>query len=136
MARPAVLALRGTGEWEKTLAVLKPEDVRGISEWVMTAEEEEQHILSHRMAGMTDDSSNDVPNAPVVVFDPRTTLGEGRRTLSWIWYAVSKRELQGDLKEMAAGESFVEPLMRTVTNNIRSPPCRVGQEPCTSRTLA
>jgi hypothetical protein len=33
------MALRGAGEWEYQLAVLKPEDVRGMSEWAMTEEE-------------------------------------------------------------------------------------------------
>jgi hypothetical protein len=72
------LGLAGFCEWEKTLAVLRAEDVQGISEWAMTAEEEEQHKLICRMAGMMDESSDDVPNTWVVAFDPRTTLGEGR----------------------------------------------------------
>ena len=103
MARAAVLSLRGSGDWEKTLAVLSHEDVRGISERTMTMEEKEVYKLTWRMAGLTEDSSDDNLSAPVVPFDPRLALGEGRQTLSWIWYSVSDRELQGD----AACESLV-----------------------------
>jgi hypothetical protein len=121
-ARAALLALRGSGEWERTLAVLKAEDVRGISERAMTAEEEEQHKLVRRMAGMTDESGDDVPNTRVVAFDPRTALGEGRRTLSWIWYAVSEQELLSDPKAMAASESCHWFSDAPVMINIPSPP--------------
>ena len=96
MARAAVLSLRGSGDWEKTLAVLNPEDVRGISERTMTIEEKEEYKLTRRMAGLTENSSDDNLNAPVVPFDPRLALGEGRRSMSWIWYSVSDRKLQDD----------------------------------------
>ena len=113
MARAAVLALRGPGDWERTLAVLRAQDVRGISEQALTAEEKEQDKLTRRMAGLTDTAANDVPNTRMVAFDPRMALGEGRRTLSWIWYTVSERELQGDPKEVAAcGFSVCVPVLR------------------------
>jgi hypothetical protein len=96
MARAAVLSLRGPEDWEQTLAVLRHEDVRGISERTMTMEEQAEYKLTRRMAGLTENSSDNNLNAPVVPFDPRLALGEGRRTLSWIWYSVSDRELQND----------------------------------------
>ena len=105
MARAAMLALQGPGDWEKVLAVLKPDDVRGICERVMTAEEKEEQRRTRQMAGVTDDSSlTELSHAPVVVIDPRLALGEGRRTLSWIWYSVSEQELQGSSKEVEASK--------------------------------
>jgi len=53
------------------------------------------------MAGWTDDAIETM-NTPVVAFDPRLALGEGQRTLSWIWYSVSERELEGDSRDVAA----------------------------------
>jgi hypothetical protein len=107
LARGALLELRGSGDWEKTLAVLKPEDVRGMSERAMTAEEREQDKLTRRMAGLADESIHEGLTTPVVAFDPRLALGEGRRTLSWIWYSVSERELQGDSKEVNTAGGFL-----------------------------
>ena len=102
-ARAAVLALRGPGDWEKTLAILMPNDVWGISEHAMTAEEQEEYTRTRQMAGVVDQSSTDDLSAvPVVSFDPRLALGEGRRTLSWIWYTVSDQELQGSSQEVEA----------------------------------
>jgi hypothetical protein len=68
-------------------------------------EEKEQDKLTRRMAGLTDDTIDEGLITPVVAFDPRLALGEGRRTLSWIWYSISERELQGDSNEVnvAAG---------------------------------
>ena len=82
-ARAAVLALRGLGEWEKTLAVLKPEDVRGISKCALTEEEKEDHLRTRHMASIAD--SKDIGrylNSPVARIDPHQELTEGRRTLS------------------------------------------------------
>ena len=102
-ARAALLALQGSGDWESVLAVLKPEDVRGICERVMTAEEKEDECRTRQMAGVADDNSlTGLPNAPVIAIDPRLALGEGRRTLSWIWYSVSEKELQGSSQEVEA----------------------------------
>jgi len=102
-ARAAVLALRGPGDWEKTLAVLTPNDVRGISERAMTAEEQAEYIRTRQMAGIVDQgSTDDLSTVPVVAFDPHLALGEGRRTLSWIWYTISDQELQGSSQEVEA----------------------------------
>lgn len=88
-----MLALRGPGEWEKKLAILKPEDVRGISERSLTQEEMEDYRRTCRMAGLPENGP--IANTPVVSFDPRLALGEGRRSLSWIWYLASEGELEG-----------------------------------------
>ena len=90
------------------LAVLKLEDVRGMSERAMTTEEKEEHQRVCRMAGWSgDDDIHDVVTTPVVTFDPRLALGEGRRTLSWIWYTMSEQDLQGNSKELQASEYWL-----------------------------
>ena len=107
-ARAALLALQGARDWENVLAVLKPEDVRGICERVMTAEEKEDERRTRQMAGVVDDRSlTGLSNAPVIAIDPRLALGEGWRTLSWIWYSVSEKELQGSSQEVKASECSV-----------------------------
>ena len=108
VARASVLALRGPGDWEKQLAILTPEDVRGVSERAMTTEERVEHERTKRMAGWTGDEGNvdKLAIAPVVTFDPRLALGEGRRTLSWIWYSVSETELEDGSPEVTASECY------------------------------
>jgi hypothetical protein len=107
VARAAVLSLCGTGDWERTLQVLKPEDIRGINERSMTEEEKEEYKTTRRMAGLTEgEVINELDNVPMVSFNPILALGEGRRTLSWIWYSVSDGELQGNTKEVEASMSL------------------------------
>jgi hypothetical protein len=107
-ARAAILNLRGPGDWEKTLAVLKPEDVRGISERALTEEDKEDNLRTRCMAGCTNDQDlGHVLNAPVARIDPRRELTEGRRTLSWIWYSYTEEELKG--KEMDGSGSGLIP---------------------------
>jgi len=94
-ARAALLSLRGPGDWEKTLQVLKPEDIRGMNERAMTEEEKEEYKITRQMAGLTEDEVvNELESAAVVSINPVLALGDGRRTLSWIWYSVSDGELQ------------------------------------------
>ena len=96
----AVLAVHGPGDWEKTLVILMPNDVQGISKCAMSAKEQEEYTCTQQMAGVVDQSStDDLSTVPVVSFDPRLALGEGQRTLSWIWYTVSDQELQGSSQE-------------------------------------
>ena len=104
-ARSAVLALRGPGDWEATLPVLKPEDVRGISERAMTEEEKAEQLAARRMAALPDDPMIDGQEAlPVVAIDPKLAVGEGRRKLSWIWYTVGEAELCDGSGQVEASE--------------------------------
>ena len=82
--------------------VLQPEDIQGINERSMTNEEKEEYKTTRRMAGLTDKEVIDkLENAPASIpFSPILALGEGRRTLSWLWYSVSDKELQGNTKEV------------------------------------
>ena len=76
----------------------------------MMDEEKEEYKTTRQMAGLTDDEVIDeLKNVPVVAFNPVLALGEGRRTLSWIWYSVSDSELQGNTKEVEASMSPMFP---------------------------
>jgi hypothetical protein len=113
IARSALLALRGPGDWETTLAVLKPEDVRGISERALTDEEKQEHQAACRMAGFSPaDDISDQPAPPVAAINPILALGEGRRKLSWIWYAVGEGELNDGSGKVE--ESEAPPLFRAI----------------------
>jgi hypothetical protein len=107
MARAAVLALRVAGDWETTLAILKPEDVRGISERALTEEEKQEHQTACRMAGLSpeDDIGDQLP-VPVMSINPGLALGEGRRKLSWIWYSVGEGDLDDGSGRVEASEDF------------------------------
>lgn len=84
-SRRALMNLDGHGEWEKTLKELRDEDVRALNERALT-EHEKQEREQRTAAGhrMTDDAREGV-----VV---NGALGEGRRTLSWIWLTVGNDE--------------------------------------------
>jgi hypothetical protein len=73
----------------------------------MTEEEKEEYKTTRRMAGLSEgEVIDELENAAVVAFNPILALGEGRRTLSWIWYSVSDGELQGKTKEVEASTSL------------------------------
>lgn len=101
-ARCALLALNGPGSWEDKYRKLTREDVRGMHERAMTAEEQEEHKRTRRMAGFTDEQIegelDGAVNMPTVQFNPVLALGEGSRQLSWIWYTVTEGEREtGDV---------------------------------------
>lgn len=77
-ARSALERLRGSGEWEATLRPLLDKDVVGLNERALTREELADNERARDMGGAAEDDS--VPLSGVV------SVGEGRRTLSWIWY--------------------------------------------------
>lgn len=84
-SRQAYLLLMGPGEWEKTLKVLKDDDVRALNERALTEHEKEDR--ERRIA--TDTRVDDDSREGVVVAG---AMGEGRRTLSWIWMTVATDE--------------------------------------------
>lgn len=101
-ARRALVALKSPGLWEERYQILKREDVRGMHERAMTAEEKEEHQRTRRMAGFSEEQIvgelDGAVNMPTVQFDPVLALGEGARQLSWIWYSISDQERQtGDV---------------------------------------
>ncbi|KAJ7473901.1 hypothetical protein B0H11DRAFT_1918709 [Mycena galericulata] len=79
-ARQALLKLRGHGEWEKKFRILTDDDVRALND--RSLREEEQARDEHLGAlGVAADGGYAATGA--------VALGEGHRTLSWIWYAAS-----------------------------------------------
>lgn len=101
-ARTALLSLRGPGDWEKVLQELKQQDVRGINERVMNEQEKEDYRRTHLRAGLSAEGSvKDVEEELEEELEHATvptifSVGEGCRTLSWIWYTVSEDEMNQD----------------------------------------
>ncbi|KAJ7834177.1 hypothetical protein B0H13DRAFT_2370006 [Mycena leptocephala] len=85
-ARQALLKLRGHGEWEKIYRVLLDEDVRALNDRALREEEEarDEHLGA---LGVADG----------LAATGAVAMGEGHRTLSWIWYTASTAE-EGDAK--------------------------------------
>lgn len=100
VAQSGLFQLRGKGDWEQKLQVLKPEDVRGLSEKALVNEEKEQKKRTQEMAGISTSCAFDHDNnflnqeLPLTLFNPRLAVGEGHRTLSWIWYSTSNEEIE------------------------------------------
>jgi hypothetical protein len=102
VARAALLSLRGPGEWEKTLQVLRREDVRGLGECALMTEEHAEEDRMRKLAGIDPNVAVSINTAysiaqeplPPTEFVPNLSRGEGTRTLSWIWYSTSGEELE------------------------------------------
>lgn len=77
-SRKALFSLRGTGPWETFLKELNDDDVRGLNERLMTDLEKAQR--EHRLATGTQVDHDALDGVPLV-----GGLGDGKRTLSWIW---------------------------------------------------
>lgn len=94
-SRVALLKLKGHGRWEGVLQELKDEDVRGLNERALTAEElaEQEHL--REIGQLNELEPGGVAAAGVAV------LGQSTRTLSWIWYSagVAEQEDSGSLNE-------------------------------------
>ncbi|KAJ7731411.1 hypothetical protein B0H16DRAFT_1733350 [Mycena metata] len=78
-ARNALSRLRGNGDWEHVLRVLQDGDVHALNERALTAEEAAQREAIHDL--------RDVEEGGMAVYGV-VALGEGRRSLSWIWYTT------------------------------------------------
>ncbi|KAJ7446032.1 hypothetical protein B0H11DRAFT_1930374 [Mycena galericulata] len=85
-ARQALLKLKGHGDWEKRYRVLEDDDVRALNERSLRDEEQAQDIFLGALGTAAG------PSATGAV-----ALGEGHRTLSWIWYE-SSTATEGDEK--------------------------------------
>ncbi|KAF9496215.1 hypothetical protein BDN71DRAFT_1505912 [Pleurotus eryngii] len=87
IAREALLSLRGPGDWEAVLRPLLPEDIRGINERTLTAEEQEEYRQTRALAGMSSVAiqgelsglgvTSGQENIPTVAFSRSLALGEG-----------------------------------------------------------
>jgi len=102
-ARDALLSLRGPGDWEKTLCELRPEDIRGLSEQALVAEEQEELRQTQTLARLGPDidgiSERQRDDLPAMTLNPYLALGEGHRTLSWIWYGTTVEEVSDSQTE-------------------------------------
>jgi hypothetical protein len=101
-ARDALLQLRGPGIWENTLQRLGVEDIRGLSEKALIEEEKEETRRTRTMAGMkeyemSEDGMIDIDDVPSTTFNPHLAVGEGYRTLSWIWYSTTGDEINNSV---------------------------------------
>ncbi|KAG6806717.1 hypothetical protein H0H92_010276, partial [Tricholoma furcatifolium] len=83
-ARQAMLSLRGPGPWEVMFQVLKSEDVRGINERCVVAEDNEANHHAEAMSNGTE--------VIQIISTLRLQTGEGHRAASWIWYTATVDE--------------------------------------------
>ncbi|KAG5222594.1 CxC2 domain-containing protein [Salix suchowensis] len=82
----ALLSLRGPGDWETSLRPLHAEDIRGINERALTAEEQEEYRHARLLAGVSPESvqneldgrgvTSGQENAPTVAFNRSLALGK------------------------------------------------------------
>ncbi|KAJ7770053.1 hypothetical protein B0H16DRAFT_1307286 [Mycena metata] len=84
-ARQAMLKLKGHGAWEKQYRVLEDEDVRALNDRALR--EEEQAYDEHLGA---------LGVASGLAATGAVALGEGKRTLSWIWYSRGRQPTEED----------------------------------------
>lgn len=85
-SRTALLKLKGPGVWEQTFALLTDADVRGLNERALNREEIAEQELLRERGGLNDLEPGGVSTPGIAV------VGEGSRTLSWIWYRSGRRE--------------------------------------------
>ena len=111
MAWSALLSLRGPGEWEGVLRELHPNDVQGLSEKALADEEQEEMRKAHAMAGLGDEDivEEGFVNPPATTFNPHLAVGEGYRTLSWIWYSTTGEEFNKGFSTESCVSLYSEP---------------------------
>jgi hypothetical protein len=105
--------LRGPGKWEDAFQELRPNDVRGISEKALADEEQEETRKARHMAGLDDKhvAEEDFVNVPITTFNPHLAIGEGYRTLSWVWYSATGKELGNGKSMIACASHYIRILI-------------------------
>ncbi len=93
-ARLAIERLRGPGPWQESLRPLLDSDLVGLNERAMTREEAAER---ERVRALGDSSDGEVEesDAAGVPLEGNVYVGEGRRTLSWIWYSGESGHAEG-----------------------------------------
>ncbi|EMD33448.1 hypothetical protein CERSUDRAFT_57000 [Gelatoporia subvermispora B] len=94
-ARAALLTLRGPGHWEEELQELLDDDVRALNERALT--EQEKANRAHMLQAVGHPNAEEVLSQRV---DGTVQLGEGQRTISWIWYQGGLVSGEGDDLQM------------------------------------
>jgi hypothetical protein len=84
----ALLELAGPGTWQRQLQELTLNDVVGLTERLMREEEKQELQLTCQRANLS--------GGPLTVPLSTVNLGEGHRTLSWIWRGVTVGEMEKD----------------------------------------
>lgn len=88
-ARNALYKLKGNdGVWDQDLRILNDEDVRGLNERALSREELAAQERLRELGALNELEPGGVAPPGVAV----VALGEGSRTLSWIWYRSGRRE--------------------------------------------
>jgi hypothetical protein len=87
-SRAALVALRGHGDWEERLRMLNDDDIRGLNERALTAEEKAQNKQWADIGGAIIEGG--------ITCAAGVASGEGSHTLSWIWYQVGAGEGEND----------------------------------------
>ncbi|KAG6808051.1 hypothetical protein H0H92_005586 [Tricholoma furcatifolium] len=82
--REAMLNLRGHGPWEATFQVLKTEDVRGINEHCVVAEDNKANRRAEALSNGFDTIQT--------ISTLHLQMGEGHRSALWIWFNVTVDE--------------------------------------------
>jgi hypothetical protein len=127
-SRRALLNLGVRGEWEKTLKELHDEDVRALNERVLTQHEKQER----EQRAAADRRTADDAREGVVV---NGALGEGRRTLSWIWLTVGNDEDSPAMHEGPFWSLFWSIIM-LINHYYYSSSCRMSKMQSTSLPLA
>ncbi|KAG6808450.1 hypothetical protein H0H92_004084 [Tricholoma furcatifolium] len=92
ISREALLNLRGPGQWEETFRELKKEDIRSINERTVTEEERAADETAEQLDNAIDQEAF-IHTASTLTLQ----TGEGRRSVSWIWYGVTSKEVETDV---------------------------------------
>jgi hypothetical protein len=113
-ARRAMEHLDPDGSWARTYRKLEEKDIRGINEKEVEADALKRAAAAAGMddngtAGTNegddddddDDTLLDLPIQPLA--DPRSVMGEGNRTISWIWTTYAEGELGESKAEIEQG---------------------------------
>jgi hypothetical protein len=88
-ARAAYLKLQGPGDWELTYCVLGEKDIRALHEKAITDREAKERLFVTQTARGNDlDDPGLYESTEGAEETELVRLGEGRRTISWIWYSV------------------------------------------------
>ncbi|KAG6809653.1 hypothetical protein H0H92_015320 [Tricholoma furcatifolium] len=91
LSREALLSLRGPGKWEEQFCELKKEDIRSINERTVTEEEQVANETAEQI-----DNTSDVESLMKTASVLRLQTGEGSRSVSWIWYGATSKEVESD----------------------------------------
>ena len=109
-SRERLLVLWGKGAWEAVLQELKDEDVRALNERERNREERAEQECLREMAKLqaTDGDVMEEGENYGVILQKAVSLGEGHRTLSWIWYTGPVGESVDERVLLISSSSYMQ----------------------------